>query len=56
MSAAAAALLIALRCLAPACPSDDTRAPAYVRCPVCVESWVIVVNEWGVPVAVDGGP
>ena len=49
MSAAAVALLIALRCLGPVCDPGERpneRAPSYVRCERCQESWVVVKYEW----------
>ena len=52
MSAAAVALLLALRCLGPVCDPGERpneRAPAYVRCERCQESWVVVKYEWCSP-------
>ena len=46
---AAAALLLALRLIVPVCDAGEhpnERAPAYVRCEKCGDSWVAVKYEW----------
>ena len=50
MRAAVVCLLAAARIISGVCDpgtNADTRAPSYVRCPVCPrDTWVTITNEW----------
>lgn len=49
-----AAALLVLRLVLPICdagPEPDVRAPAYVRCADCGDSWVTITESWCIPSA-----